>query len=82
MFGTGQFPKFKEEQFEVAGTEYNLIATAEIPVTNFYADEILDASQLPQNLSLTHHVFGPRRAYGKDTKGLFRQHQFYKVELS
>ncbi len=82
MFGTTQFPKFRNEQFEVAGTDYFLIATAEIPVTNYFAKEILNASDLPQCFTAHTPCFRAEAgSYGKDTKGLFRQHQFYKVEL-
>ena len=81
--GTGQLPKFEDEQFAVAGDErYYLIPTAETPVTNLVRDAILDAGKLP----LRHVAHTPcfRREvgnYGKDTRGIFRQHQFEKVEL-
>ncbi|MBI3018007.1 MAG: serine--tRNA ligase [Deltaproteobacteria bacterium] len=82
MTGTGQLPKFSEELFKVQDSEYYLIPTAEVPLTNIYRDEILDKSQLP--LYLTAYTPCFRReagSYGKDVKGLIRQHQFNKIEL-
>jgi seryl-tRNA synthetase len=82
MRGTGQFPKFREEAFEMEKDGYYLVPTAEVPVTNLHRDEILDGSALP----LCYTAYTPcfRReagSYGKDTRGLIRQHQFNKVEL-
>ncbi len=81
--GTGQLPKFEDEQFAVAGDErYYLIPTAETPVTNLVRGEILDAAELPRRYVAHTPCF--RRevgSYGKDTRGIFRQHQFEKVEL-
>ena len=82
MTGTGQLPKFEEELFKVDGGDYFLIPTAEVPVTNIHQDEVLDEEDLP----LCYTAFTPcfRReagSYGKDTRGLIRQHQFNKVEL-
>jgi len=82
MFGTGQLPKFEEDAFKVEGTEYFLIPTAEVPVTNLYREEILDAEQLP----IYHCAFSAcfraeAGSAGRDTRGLIRQHQFNKVEL-
>ena len=82
MTGTGQLPKFEEELFKVEGVDYFLIPTAEVPVTNIHQDEVLEEKQLP----LYYTAYTPcfRReagSYGKDTRGLIRQHQFNKVEL-
>jgi seryl-tRNA synthetase len=82
LTGTGQLPKFAEESFQCKDDDLWLTPTAEVPVTNFYRDEILDASQLP----IYHCAYTPcfRReagSYGKDTRGLIRLHQFNKVEL-
>jgi seryl-tRNA synthetase len=82
MTGTGQLPKFEEELFKVEGTDYFLIPTAEVPVTNIHQDEVLEEKVLP----LYYAAYTPcfRReagSYGKDTRGLIRQHQFNKVEL-
>jgi seryl-tRNA synthetase len=83
LLGTGQLPKFEQDLFAVSGSEERfLIPTAEVPVTNFHAQEILEASQLP----LRYVAFSPcfraeAGAAGKDTRGLVRQHQFHKVEL-
>ncbi|MCS7122402.1 MAG: serine--tRNA ligase [Candidatus Micrarchaeota archaeon] len=82
MFGTGQLPKFEEELYRVERDNLYLIPTAEVPLTNLHRDEILDETDLP----IYYSAFTPcyRReagAYGKDIKGLIRQHQFYKVEL-
>ncbi|MFZ7102998.1 MAG: serine--tRNA ligase [Peptococcaceae bacterium] len=82
MVGTGQLPKFEEDMFKVANTEYFLIPTAEVPVTNLYREEILDEKDLP----ILHCAYSPcfraeAGAHGRDTRGLIRQHQFNKVEL-
>ena len=80
--GTGQLPKFKEDLFHLAGFEYALVPTAEVPVTNFFADEMLEESQLPQRFVAYSPCFRSEAgSYGRDTKGLIRQHQFNKVEL-
>jgi seryl-tRNA synthetase len=82
LFGTSQFPKFFDDVFHVTGTDYHLIPTAEVPVTNYYRDEVLDESQLPICLTAYTPCFRSEAgSYGKDTKGLIRQHQFNKVEL-
>lgn len=81
LTGTGQLPKFEEDLFKTTTGLY-LIPTAEVPLTNIYAGEILEASQLP--ISLTAHTPCFRAeagSYGKDVRGLIRQHQFNKVEL-
>ena len=84
MYGTGQLPKFAADSFRVPHGEKDLwlIPTAEVPVTNLYRDEVLDAARLP--LSLTAHTSCFRSeagSYGKDVRGIIRQHQFQKVEL-
>jgi len=82
MTGTGQLPKFFEELFKVEDSEYYLIPTAEVPLTNIYRDEILDKSQFPLNLTAYTPCFRREAgSYGKDIKGLIRQHQFNKVEI-
>ncbi len=82
MQGTGQLPKFAGDLFKVEGTDYWLIPTAEVPVTNIYADEILDGAQLPIYVTAYTPCFRSEAgSYGKDTRGLIRQHQFNKVEL-
>ncbi|OGW73142.1 MAG: serine--tRNA ligase, partial [Nitrospirae bacterium RIFCSPHIGHO2_02_FULL_40_19] len=82
MTGTGQLPKFSEELFKVQDTEYYLIPTAEVPLTNIYRDEILDKTQLPMYLTAYTPCFRREAgSYGKDVKGLIRQHQFNKIEL-
>ena len=82
MFGTGQLPKFHEDLFHVSADGYFLIPTAEVPVTNIVRDEIVPLEQLP--LKFVCHTPCFRReagSYGKDTRGMIRQHQFDKVEL-
>jgi seryl-tRNA synthetase len=82
MTGTGQLPKFEDDLFKMTDPEYFLIPTAEVPVTNIHRNEILKKSDLP--ICYTAHTPCFRReagSYGKDTRGLIRQHQFNKVEL-
>jgi seryl-tRNA synthetase len=82
MTGTGQLPKFEEDLFKIEGQEYYLIPTAEVPVTNLHAGEVLEEDQLPTAYcALTPCFRSEAGSYGKDTKGLIRQHQFHKVEL-
>ena len=82
MTGTGQLPKFEEELFHLDGVDYFLIPTAEVPVTNIHADEILKEDQLPiKYVAYTPCFRKEAGAHGKDTRGLTRQHQFNKVEL-
>jgi len=82
LVGTGQFPKFKEDVFSLAGTDYYLIPTAEVPVTNYYNNEILNESDLPKSFCAYSPCFRSEAgSAGRDTKGLIRQHQFDKVEL-
>jgi len=82
MFGTGQFPKFSDDQFDVQRDGLFLIPTAEVPVTNLVRDEIVDLAQMPFKF-VCHTPCFRREAgsYGKDTRGMIRQHQFDKVEL-
>ncbi len=82
LTGTGQLPKFEADLFKLEGWDYYLIPTAEVPLTNLHADETLDEESLP----LAYCAFTPcfrseAGSYGKDTRGLIRQHQFHKVEL-
>lgn len=82
MTGTGQLPKFAEDMFKLEGLDYYLIPTAEVPVTNYYRDEILDEKDLP----IKHCAFSPcfraeAGSHGRDTRGIIRQHQFHKVEM-
>jgi len=80
--GTGQFPKFKDDVFHLEGTDYHLIPTAEVPVTNYYAGETLKESDLPIKFAAYSPCFRSEAgSYGKDTRGLIRQHQFNKVEM-
>jgi seryl-tRNA synthetase len=82
MTNTGQLPKFEEDLFKLKGLKYYLIPTAEVPVTNIHQGEILEASQLPiQYTAYTPCFRSEAGSYGKDTRGLIRQHQFNKVEL-
>lgn len=82
MIGTGQLPKFTEDMFHVEGTNYYLIPTAEVPVTNLHRDEILSIDDLPIYYVAYSACFRAEAgAHGRDTRGLIRQHQFDKVEL-
>jgi seryl-tRNA synthetase len=83
LFGTGQLPKFAEDQFRLAGDgEFYLIPTAEVPVTNIYRDTILAAEVLPvRHVAHTPCFRSEAGSYGRDTRGMIRQHQFEKVEL-
>jgi seryl-tRNA synthetase len=82
MQGTGQLPKFKEDLFKLEDWPYYLIPTAEVPVTNIHRDEVLSEDQLPLGYTAYTPCFRSEAgSYGKDTKGLIRQHQFNKVEL-
>jgi seryl-tRNA synthetase len=83
LYGTGQLPKFAEDLFAIKGEQnYHLISTGEIPVTNLARDEIIDGTQLPvKYVSHTPCFRSEAGSYGKDTKGMIRQHQFEKVEL-
>ena len=82
MTGTGQLPKFREDLFKVDGWDLFLIPTAEVPVTNIHRDDILPFDELPvKYVSYTPCFRSEAGSYGKDTRGLIRQHQFNKVEL-
>ncbi len=82
MTGTGQLPKFEEDLFKLEGLDYYLIPTSEVPMTNIYANEIIDESMLPCKFTAYTPCFRSEAgSYGRDTKGLIRQHQFNKVEL-
>ena len=82
MVGTGQLPKFEEDAFKVTGTEYFLIPTAEVPVTNLYRESILDGASLPiKHVAYSACFRAEAGSAGRDTRGLIRQHQFNKVEL-
>jgi len=82
MTGTGQLPKFEEELFKLEGWDFFLIPTAEVPVTNIHQDEVLDEEDLPLSYTAYTPCFRKEAgSYGKDTRGLIRQHQFNKVEL-
>ncbi len=82
MTGTGQLPKFEEDLFKLDGLDYFLIPTAEVPVTNIHRDEILSVDALPIKYTAYTPCFRKEAgSYGKDTRGLIRQHQFNKVEL-
>jgi seryl-tRNA synthetase len=84
MYGTGQLPKFAADSFRVPHGEKDLwlVPTAEVPVTNLYRDEVLDGAQLPVSLTAYTPCFRSEAgSYGKDVRGIIRQHQFQKVEL-
>jgi len=82
LYGTGQLPKFSEDLFKLEGTDYYLIPTAEVPVTNLVRDQIIDAAQMPRKwVAHTPCFRSEAGAYGRDTRGMIRQHQFDKVEL-
>lgn len=82
MIGTGQLPKFAEDMFHCEGTDYYLIPTAEVPVTNLYRNEMLSADDLPiYHVAYSACFRSEAGSAGRDTRGLIRQHQFDKVEL-
>jgi seryl-tRNA synthetase len=82
MYGIGQLPKFKEDLFKLEGQNRYLIPTSEVPVTSFFSDEILVEEELTKKfVSFSPCFRSEAGSYGKDTKGLIRQHQFHKVEL-
>ena len=82
MIGTGQLPKFEEDAFKVTNTDYFLIPTAEVPVTNLYRDETIEGDKLPIKHAAYSACFRSEAgSAGRDTRGLVRQHQFNKVEL-
>jgi seryl-tRNA synthetase len=82
LYGTGQLPKFEEDLFKLSDTEYYLIPTAEVPVTNYHREEIMNAEQLPKYYVAYSSCFRSEAgSAGRDTRGLIRQHQFNKVEM-
>lgn len=82
MRGTGQLPKFKEDMYKIEGEDWYLIPTAEVPVTNFYRDEILDGTKMPMKYCAYSACFRAEAgSAGRDTRGLIRQHEFNKVEM-
>ncbi|MBO5304983.1 MAG: serine--tRNA ligase, partial [Clostridia bacterium] len=82
MLGTGQLPKFEEDMYAIKNTDFYLVPTAEVPVTNLHRNEILNASDLPiKYCAYTACFRGEAGSAGRDTRGLIRQHQFNKVEL-
>ena len=82
MIATGQFPKFEDDAFRIMDSEYFLIPTAEVPVTNLYREEILSEDDLPYKYCAYSPCFRAEAgAAGRDTRGLIRQHQFNKIEL-
>ncbi len=82
MTGTGQLPKFEEDLFKIEGWDYFLIPTAEVPLTNIHVGDTLTEDELPINYTAFTPCFRSEAgSYGRDTRGLIRQHQFHKVEL-
>jgi seryl-tRNA synthetase len=82
FYGTGQLPKFEQDLFKLEGTDYYLVPTAEVPVTNLYRAETLDLEKLPIKLTAYTPCFRSEAgSYGRDVRGIIRQHQFQKVEL-
>jgi len=82
LYGTGQLPKFEEDLFRLEGTDFYLIPTAEVPVTNLVRDVIVEADYMPRKYVAHTPCFRSEAgAYGRDTRGMIRQHQFDKVEL-
>jgi seryl-tRNA synthetase len=82
MYGTGQLPKFAQDSFKIEQHDLWLVPTAEVPLTNLYRDETLDAARLPVSLTAYTPCFRSEAgSYGKDVRGIIRQHQFQKVEL-
>jgi seryl-tRNA synthetase len=82
LFGTSQLPKFEEDLFKLRDTDYYLVPTAEVPVTNIYRDDVIEGDRLPIKFTAYTPCFRSEAgSYGKDVRGIFRQHQFNKVEL-
>jgi seryl-tRNA synthetase len=82
LYGTGQLPKFEADLFKIKDTDYFLAPTAEVPVTNLFRDETLDLDRLPIKLCAYTPCFRSEAgSYGRDVRGIIRQHQFQKVEL-
>ena len=81
-YGTGQLPKFEQDLFKLRDTDYYLVPTAEVPVTNLHRDEVLDSDRLPiKYCAYTPCFRSEAGSYGRDVRGIIRQHQFQKVEL-
>jgi seryl-tRNA synthetase len=82
LFGTSNLPKFEEDLFKIRDTDYYLVPTAEVPVTNIYREDVIDGERLPIKFTAYTPCFRSEAgSYGKDVRGIFRQHQFNKVEL-
>jgi seryl-tRNA synthetase len=81
LYGTGQLPKFEADLFKIQGTDYYLAPTAEVPVTNLYRDETIDVEKTIQLCAYTPCFRSEAGSYGRDVRGIIRQHQFQKVEL-
>ena len=82
LIGTGNLPKFEEDLFKLSDTDYYMVPTAEVPVTNIHRDEIIPAEMLPvKYVAYTPCFRKEAGSYGKDVHGIMRQHQFNKVEL-
>jgi seryl-tRNA synthetase len=82
MYGTGQYPKFEDDAYRVEGLDQTYIPTAEVPLTNYYREEVIDAEKLPISLTAISPSFRKEAgSAGKDTRGLIRLHQFNKVEM-
>lgn len=82
MFGTGQYPKFKEDVYRIEGEDLVLIPTSEVPLTNYYADEIIPSKEIPTYFTALSPCFRSEAgSAGRDTRGLIRMHQFHKVEM-
>src|SRR5262249_4066373 len=82
LFSTSQLPNFEEDLFKVGDTDYYMIPTVEVPVTTIYRDDIIDGDRLPIKFAAYTPCFRSEAgSYGKDVRGIFRQHQFNKVEL-
>ena len=82
MYGTGQFPKFKEDVYSIEGQDMTLIPTAEVPLTNYYRDEVIPSEKLPVYFTAMSPSFRSEAgSAGRDTRGLIRMHQFHKVEM-
>jgi seryl-tRNA synthetase len=81
MVGTGQLPKFEQDAFKLQGCDYFLVPTAEVPVTNFYRDSIIEQELPVKNVAFSACFRAEAGSAGRDTRGLIRQHQFNKVEL-
>jgi seryl-tRNA synthetase len=82
MTGTGNFPKFEDDAYSIAGDDLFLIPTAEVPITNLYCDELLESARLPMSFCAYTPCFRREAgSAGKDTRGILRMHQFDKVEL-